>query len=96
MAVVNAERARPVADNVRLAGENDDGTGAAGEGPGKGGTLRDGQGGGGVDAALGDGSAVDGLDFALVAFDDGEVAGGEEGLDGVATNGGCAGAGRYC
>lgn len=92
MPVVYAERAGCVADNVRLAGEDDDGAGAAGEGAGESGALRNGQGRGGVDAALGDGGAVDGLDFALVAFDDGEVAGGEERLDGVAADGGCAGA----
>jgi hypothetical protein len=91
--IVHAERAGSVADDVRLAGEDDDGAGAAGERSGEGGALRDGQGGGGVDAALGDGLAVDGLDFALVALDDGEVARGEERLDGVAADGGCAGAG---
>lgn len=94
MSVVYPESARSVADNVRLAGEDDDGAGAAGEGPGESGALRDGERRGGVNAALGDGRAVDGLDFALVAFDDGEVAGGEERLDGVAADGGCAGAGR--
>jgi hypothetical protein len=42
----------------------------------------------GVDALLGDGCAVEGLDLAFVAFDDGEFAGGEDSLDGLAADGG--------
>lgn len=91
MPIVHAQRPHAIADNVRCAGQHDDGAGAAGDGFGEGGALGDGQGRGGVDAALGDGGAVDGLDFALVALDDGEFAGGEECFDGVAADGGCSG-----
>lgn len=55
MSIVNTQSTRSVADDVRLAGEDDDGAGAAGEGSGESGALRNGQGRGRVDAALGDG-----------------------------------------
>lgn len=86
MPIVNTQGPHAVADNVRLAGQENDGASAVGQRLGQGGTLGDGQGRGRVDAALGDGGAVDGLDFTFVALDDGEVARGEERFDSIAAD----------
>lgn len=93
MAIVHAQGLLPVAQQVRRAGEEGDSAGAgAGDGGDEGGLLGEGEGGRGVYAALlRGGGAGYGLEFAFVAFDDGEVAGGEERLYGLAADGGCAG-----
>lgn len=94
VAVVDADGARaPVAEDVGDARHEDDVVLAARDGAHEAGLLGEREGRRRVDAALGDGGAGDGLDLAFVALDDGEVARGEEGFDGVATDGGCAGSG---
>lgn len=92
--VVDAEGVRAVAQDVGDARNEDDAAVRAGEGADELGPLLEGEGGGGVDALLGDGGAVQGLDLAFVAFDDGELARGEEGFDGCSADGG--GSGSVC
>lgn len=91
MAVVDAQGAVAVAEDVGDAGEQDDTALAAGDGAREAELLREGERRGRVDAALGDGGAEDGLDLALVALDDVEVTAGEEGLDGLPAEGRCSG-----
>lgn len=94
VAVVDADGARAaVAEDVGDARHEDDVALAAGDGAHEAGLLGEREGRRGVDAALGDGGAGDGLDLAFIALDDGEVTRGEKGFDGVATDGGCAGSG---
>lgn len=94
MPVVDAQRARAVADDVGGARHDDDAAVGARQGADEPGALAHVERGRGVDALLGDGRAVEGLDLALVALDDGEVAGREERLDGLAADGRCTGSGK--
>lgn len=96
VSVVDPEGAAAVAQEVGDAGENDDVAEAAGKRGDEAGLLGEGERGGRVDAALEDRGARDGLDLAFVALDDGEVAGFEEGFDGVAANRGCTGSNCMC
>jgi hypothetical protein len=100
MPIVHPQNSPAVAEDVGCAGHEHDAPLTEGEGLDERGFLGEGEGGGGVDAALlwgggggvGAGECVESLDFAFVAFDDGEVASGEELYDGVATDGCGAGA----
>lgn len=93
VAVVDAQRAPPVANQVRRAGEEDDAPPLTGEGADEAGALWNGERRGGVDAALGHARAEHGLDLGLVALDHGEGARCEERLHGLAADRGCPGAG---
>lgn len=99
MPVVDADSARAVAENVGGTCQKHDRAVLIGvlvvqatrDGADEARLVGEGEGAGGVNAALGGGGAEDGEDFALVALDDGEVAVGEECLDGLSAEGGCAG-----